>query len=318
MTLDNILEEIKKAETIVILTHETPDGDAVGSSLAVKIALKQLGKNADVIIPKYSKTFAFLPDANEIKSESEIKRYDLAITVDCADLKRVAAGTEYFETAKMKIQIDHHSINTMYADYNFVNPVAPACCEILIGMFEYFGIEITQELGTCIITGIITDTGGFQSPSVTAETFEFAAELLQKGINISNVYKKVLSTKTRANFELSRIVSNRMEFFEDGKVAFTYMNLEDEKQVGAEEGDHEGLVNIGRNLEGVEVSIFIREKEGTNGYKISLRSKEYVNVADVALMLGGGGHIRAAGCFVQGNIEEVKEKVLSEIRKVLK
>ena len=289
MTLDNILEEIKKAETIVILTHETPDGDAVGSSLAMRIALKQLGKNADVIIPKYSRAFAFLPDAILIKSESEIKKYDLAISVDCADLKRLAGGTVYFETAKIKIQIDHHSINTMFGDYNFVNPVAPACCEILLGMFEYFGLEITQELGTCIITGIITDTGGFQYDGVTAETFEFAAELLQKGINISKVYQKVFSTNTRAQFELSRIVSNRMEFFEEGKVAFTYMNLEDEKNVGAEEGDHEGLVNIGRNIEGVEVSIFIREKEGTNGYKVSLRSKEYVNVADVALMLGGGG-----------------------------
>ena len=103
---------------------------------------------------------------------------------------------------------------------------------------------------------------------------------------------------------------------EDGKVTFTYMNLCDEKSVGAEEGDHEGLVNIGRDIEGVEVSIFIREKEG--GYKVSLRSKEYVNVADVALMLGGGGHVRAAGCFVQGTVEEVKEKILSEIRKVLK
>lgn len=318
MTLDNILEEIKKAETIVILTHETPDGDAIGSSLAMKLALKQLGKNADVIIPKYSRTFAFLPSASEIKTESEIKRYDLAISLDCADLKRLAAGIEYFETAKMKIQIDHHSINTMFADYNFVNPVAPACCEILIGMFEYFGIEITQELGTCIITGIITDTGGFQYSGVTAETFEFAAELLQKGINISKVYQKVLSTKTKANFELSRIVSNRMEFLEDGKVTFTYMNLEDERNVAAEEGDHEGIVELGRNIEGVEVSIFIREKEGKNGYKVSLRSKEYVNVADVALMLGGGGHIRAAGCFVQGTVEEVKEKILSEIRKVLK
>ena len=109
-----------------------------------------------------------------------------------------------------------------------------------------------------------------------------------------------------------------MEFFEDGKVAFTYMNLEDEKAVGAEEGDHEGLVNIGRNIEGVEVSIFIREKQGANGYKVSLRSREYVNVADVALMLGGGGHIKAAGCFVQGTVQEVKEKILSEIRKVIK
>jgi len=317
MTLDNILEEIKKAEKIVILTHETPDGDAIGSSLAMKLALNQLGKEADVIIPKYSRTFNFLPDANEIKKESEVERYDLAIAVDGATLKRLA-GVEYFEKAKTKIQIDHHSVNGMYADYNFVNPVAPACCEILLGMFEYFGIEITPEIGTCIIAGIITDTGGFQYAGVTAETFEFAAELLQKGVNISNVYQKVLSTKTRAHFELSRLVSGRMEFFENGKIAFTYMNRKDEENAGAEEGDHEGLVEIGRNIEGVEVSVFIREKEGENLYKVSLRSREYVNVSDVALMLGGGGHVKAAGCLVQGTIEEVKEKVLSEIKKVMK
>ena len=317
MTLDNILEEIKKAETIVILTHETPDGDAIGSSLAMKLALKQLGKDAYVIIPKYSRTFEFLPEAKSIKKESEVEKYDLAISVDGATLKRLA-GAEYFEKAKTKIQIDHHSVNTMYADLNFVNPVAPACCEILLGMFEYFGIEITLEIGTCIITGIITDTGGFQYAGVTAETFEFAANLLQKGVNISNVYQKVLSIKTRAHFELSRLVSGRMEFFENGKIAFTYMNKEDEEKAGAEEGDHEGLVEIGRNIEGVEVSVFIREKEGVNSYKVSLRSKEYVNVADVALMLGGGGHIKAAGCLVQGTIQEVKEKVLAEIKKVMK
>ena len=127
MTLDNILEEIKRAETIAILTHETPDGDAIGSSLAMKLAVKQLGKEADVIIPKFPRTFDFLPEAKKIKTDSEIKRYDLAISVDCSDLKRLAKGEEYFLTAKTKIQIDHHSINSMFADHNFVNPVAPAC-----------------------------------------------------------------------------------------------------------------------------------------------------------------------------------------------
>lgn len=318
MTLDNILEEIKKAETIAILTHETPDGDAIGSSLAMKLAINELGKEADVIIPKFSKTFEFLPDANTIKAQSEIKRYDLAIALDCSDLKRLEKGKEYFETAKTKIVIDHHSNNAMFGDYNFVNPVAPACCEILVGMFEYFGIEISTKLGTCIIAGIITDTGGFQYSGVTAETFEFAAELLRKGVNIPLVYKKALKVRTKANFELEKLISNRMEFLEDGKVTFTYMNLEDEKKVNAQEGDHEGLVEIGRDIEGVEVSIFIREKEGTDGYKVSLRSNEYVNVADVCLMLGGGGHLRAAGCFISGSISEVKEKILAEIRKVLK
>lgn len=317
MTLDKILEEIKKAEKIVILTHETPDGDAVASSLAMKLALKQFGKEADVIIEKLPKTFSFLPEVNTIKSSSDITEYDLAISVDASDLKRVSGGIKYFETAKTKIVIDHHSSNAMFGDYNFVNPVSPACCEVLLEIFNYFGVQINVELGTCIITGIITDTGGFQYSGVNAETFEFAAELLRKGVKISEVYKKALKTKTKASFELSRLASKRLEFLENGKITFTYITAEDEKNANAEEGDHEGIVEEGRDIEGVEISIFIREKEGANGYKVSLRSNEYVNVSDVALMFGGGGHARAAGCFILGNIEEVKNKIVSEVKKVL-
>ena len=318
MTLDNILEEIKKAEKIVILTHETPDGDAIGSSLAMSLAIKQLGKNPDVIIPEYSRLFEFLPGSKDIKKESDIQKYDLAISVDCTDLKRLKCGDRYFANAKSKIVIDHHGTNKMFGDFNFVNPVSPACCEILIGMFEYFGIEITKEIGSCIVTGIITDTGGFRYSGVTAETFEFTAELLRKGVNVSDIYKRVLDTKTRANFELNKLVSQRMEILENGKVTFTYINLEDEKNVNAEEGDHEGLVEIGRDIEGVEVSVFIREKQDPIGYKVSLRSNDYVNVSDVCLMFGGGGHPKAAGCFIQGDLEQAKTKILAEIKKVLK
>ena len=318
MTLDNILEEIKKAEKIVILTHETPDGDAIGSSLAMSLAIKQLGKNPDVIIPEYSRLFEFLPGSKDIKKESDIQKYDLAISVDCTDLKRLKCGDRYFANAKSKIVIDHHGTNKMFGDFNFVNPVSPACCEILIGMFEYFGIEITKEIGSCIVTGIITDTGGFRYSGVTAETYEFTAELLRKGVNVSDIYKRVLDTKTRANFELNKLVSQRMEILENGKVTFTYINLEDEKNVNAEEGDHEGLVEIGRDIEGVEVSVFIREKQDPSGYKVSLRSNDYVNVSDVCLMFGGGGHPKAAGCFIQGDLEQAKTKILAEIKKVLK
>jgi len=318
MTLDNVLEEINKAEKIVILTHETPDGDAIGSSLAVMHAIKLLGKEADVIIPEYSNCFSFLPGIEKIKSESDIERYDLAIALDCADNKILNGNEKYFEIAKRKIVIDHHSSNKMYGDINFVNPVAPACCEILIGMFDYFGIELTKEIGTCIITGIITDTGGFDY-NTNAETFDFAAMLLRKGINISEVYRRVLKTKTRPNFELRKLAENRLEFLEDGKVTFSYITLEDEKNVNAKTGDHEGLVENGRDIEGVEVSIFLHEKEGkSNGFKVSLRSKEYVNVSDVCLMFGGGGHARAAGAFLNGTIEQIKEKIMVEIKKQLK
>lgn len=318
MTLDNIIEEIKKAESIVILTHEAPDGDAIGSSLAMKVALKQLGKNADVIIKEFPRVFDFLPERQEVKKESDIEKYDLAISLDCADFKRLI-GNEYFEKAKQTIVIDHHGSNQMYGDINFVNPVSPACCQILIGMFQYFDIEIDKELGTCILTGIITDTGGFRYSKVTAETFEFTADLLQKGVNVSDIYKRVLDTKTKANFELMRRTIDRMEFLEDGKITFTYITNKDLEDVNAGVGDHEGLVEVGRDIEGVEVSVFIRQREDDkNAYKVSMRSNDYVNVSDVCLMFGGGGHEKAAGAVVQGDIEQVKQKVINELKKVLR
>ena len=317
MTLDEILKEIKKAEKIVVLTHESPDGDAVGSSLAIKHMLKNLNKEADVIIPEYSRLFNFLPEIDQVKKESDIKKYDLAISVDCADLKRLAKK-EYFENANKTIVIDHHGSNNMYGDLNYVNPVSPACCEVLAGMFEYFQISITKEIGTCIMTGIITDTGGFRHSGINSETFEFTADLIRIGVDIPDIYKRALRTKTRANFLLTRKVLDRMEILEDGKVTFTYITAQDEKEVGAEPGDHEGLVDIGRDIEGVEVSIFIRQKEEENAYNISLRSGECVNVSDICLIFGGGGHPRAAGALIQGNVEQVKEKVLKEIRKALK
>ena len=317
MTLDEILKQIQKAEKIVILTHESPDGDAVGSSLAMKLIVEKLEKTADVIIPEYSRLFNFLPSAEAIMTDSEIKNYDLAISVDCATLKRMAKK-EYFENAKSTIVIDHHGSNTMYGDLNYVNPASPACCEVIAGMLKYYEIDITKDIGTCLMTGIITDTGGFRHVGITPETFEFTADLIRLGVDVPDIYKRTLNTKTRANFELSKRVMDRMEILEDGKVTFTYMDKKDEEEVGAEPGDHEGLVEIGRDIEGVEVSIFIRQKENEDAYKISMRSGNKVNVSDICFLFGGGGHPRAAGALIQGNVEQVKEKLMKEVRKALK
>lgn len=318
MTLDEIIKEIKKANSIAILTHESPDGDAVSSSLSVMHALLQLDKKADVIIPEFPKDFEFLPGADKIKKESDIKQYDLAISVDCSDLKRLVGSEEYFETAKETIQIDHHSINAMFADLNYVDPVAPACCQILIGMFEYFGIEINKEIGTCILTGIITDTGAFQYSGVTPETLEFAAEILRKGVNMSKICQQVLRNKSKANCELTKLLYDRMEFLEDGKIVISYITLQDNENVNAQLGDDEGLVEIERDIEGVEVAVLLKEKEGKNGFKASLRSKENVNVSDVCFLLGGGGHPRAAGCFVSGTLEQVREKIIKAIKQEMR
>ena len=279
-------------------------------------ALEEIGKNVDIIIPEYSKSFAFLPQIEKLKKTTEIEKYDLAIALDCASPKILKGYTKYFENAKTKIVIDHHSSNVMYGDVNFVNPVAPACAQVLIGMFSYFGIKMTKDMATAIMTGIITDTGGF-SYSATAETFEFASEVLTLGVNISEIFRRALHTKNKANFELTKRAMDRLEFYEDGRVAFTYITGQDQEEVHAVQGDHEGIVDVGKNIDDVEVSIFLHEVKG-KGYKISLRSLEYVDVASIAIMLGGGGHLRAAGAYGRGNVEQIRDKVLKEVKKQLK
>ncbi|MBR6034130.1 MAG: bifunctional oligoribonuclease/PAP phosphatase NrnA [Clostridia bacterium] len=317
MILDNILEEINKAEDIVILTHETPDGDAIGSSLALYGALKSMGKKADVIIPECPEIFNFLPWYEEIRKEGKEEKYSLAIALDCSDIKRLNGFAKYFETAKTKIVIDHHGSNTMFGDFNFVNPDSPAACQILVTVLEYMGIEINKGIGACIATGIITDTGGFRHSTIKPETFEFTAELLKKGVNISSIYRRVMQITSMRQFEIRRIALNRMEFLEDGKIAFTYITKKEQEELGIGVGDHEGIVEFGRDVEGVEVSIFLRELPD-GGYKASFRSNEYVNVSDICLLFGGGGHPKAAGCNINLPLEQSKEKLVSETKKYLK
>ena len=318
MTLDNILEEIKKAQTIVVLAHESPDGDAIASSLSVMHVLEQLGKKVDVVIPEYPIDFNFLPGAEKILAKGKEEPYELAISVDCTDLRRLAGGKEYFEPAKKTIQIDHHSVNSMFADLNYVDPVAPACCQVLIAMFEYYEIEITKELATCILTGIVTDTGGFQWGGVTPETFEFAAELVRKGAKLKEICRIALRKKSKAHCELEKLIYNRLEFLEDGKIAIAYLTLDDYKTLNAKIGDDEGLVEMLRDIEDVEVAVLLKEKEGTNGFKGSIRSHETVNVSDICMLLGGGGHRGAAGCFVSGTLEQAKAKVINAVKQGLK
>lgn len=316
-TLEKINEEINKANSILIVTHENPDGDAVGTSLALYNALKLNGKsNVDVVIPESPRTFDFLPGASEIKKTTDIESYDLAISVDCSTLEMLNGLSKTFENSVTSVVIDHHGTNTMFGDYNFVNPDSPACAEVMIVVLSYFKMEITKEIGTCLLAGIITDTGGFKYQGVTAETFEFVASLLKKGVNVSDTYRKVLQVKTKSAFELSRLATNRLEFFEDGKIAYTFLTLEDYEKYNAEPGDHEGIVDVGRDIEGVEVSIFIREIKG-KGLKVSLRSNNKVNVDEIALLFGGGGHQKAAGISMNGDFESVKNKIIAEVRRYL-
>lgn len=288
-----------------------------GSSLATYIILKRLNKEVDVIIPNYPETYKYLPCVDEVKKEAEKDRiYDLAIALDCGDIKRLDDPNLNYDLAKVTINVDHHSSNSMFADYNFVDPVAPACSQILTSICDQIGIEINKEIGTCLLTGIITDTGGLRYEGVTSETYEFVADILKKGVKVSKVYKQAFAAISRNKFEARRLAMERLEFLEDGKITFTYITKKDMEKIGVGTNELEGIVENGRDIKDVEVSVLLYEKE--NGFKASLRSNEYVNCADICLLFGGGGHIKAAGCTLPYEFEESKEKILSAVKRFIR
>jgi len=312
VAMEKIKDLITNAETILIFTHKSPDGDAIGSSLAFYNALLKMYKKVDIIIEDIPRIFNFLSNIEKVVDKTEVKEYDLVIVLDCANQQRIGQfENNYFENAKFTLNIDHHISNTKYANYNYISENSPACCEYLVEIFDYLGIEITEDIAECLMVGLLTDTGGFQYSNVGEKTYEFASRVCNL-IDIPKIYKRVLSTKTKPQFELSKIAMSRMELLEGEKIAFSYLTLKDFEKVNACYGDHEGIVNFGRNIEGVEVSVFVREIE--NGYRVSLRGNGLVNVNEIAILFNGGGHRDAAGFDSLLDFDTLKEKLLNVIK----
>ncbi len=312
--LDKIIEIISNTDKIGIFAHVDPDGDAVGSILALYMSLKQLKKDVEVICDEYSDVFKFIPYIEETKKEST-KKYNLCIALDCADKKRLYDPKNAFDKAPITISIDHHASNTFFAMNNYIEENSPAVCKTLVKVLKRLNVNITKEIGEALMTGIITDSGGFRYDTVDDETFEFAAQMLDVGVNISKIYQTTFDIQTKAQFKLTSIATSRLEFVNNGKIAITYITKEDMKKTEAKTGDHEGIVNVGRKVEGVSVSIFLREDE--EGYRVSLRSNDETDVAEIAKTFDGGGHSKAAGCTINEPLEIAIKKLIKETVKNL-
>ena len=304
---------INNSESILLLTHESPDGDAIGSVLSFYHYLISINKSVDMVILDVPKVFDFLPSIDKIVDNVD-RVYDLGIVLDCASRERIGQNSDLFSRCRETIVIDHHISNTNYGNVNYVMGDISSCCQVVYYLFKDLGISINKEIGKSIITGVLTDTNGFGHCGVDGNTFKLASDLIDVGVNIHNIYQKVLWMKTMSQYNLMKIGMDRLEFLYDGKVAFTYILEDDFKKVGAILGEHEGIVDIGRNIDGVLVSIFIREN---NGWSISLRSTGMSDVGKIAINLGGGGHKMASGGKLNGTMEEVKTRVISEVEKVL-
>ena len=308
-----ILDEISKSNSILLLTHESPDGDAIGSVLAFYHYLTSINKSVHMVILDIPKVFNFLPSIDRVVDNS-LGNFDLGIVLDCASSERIGQLDDLFSRCRKTICIDHHMSNTNYCDLNLVEGNVSSCCQVIYYLFKEWNIDITKEIGESLISGVLTDTNGFGINSVDTKTYRLASDIMDLGVNVHAIYDRILCKRTMSQYELMKIAIDRLEFLCDGKIAFTYILMDDFDNVGAVTGEHEGIVDIGRNIEGVEVSIFIRED---NGFTVSLRSTGSVDVSKIASSIGGGGHYMASGGKLSGTLDEAKEKIINETKKVM-
>ncbi|MEY2525790.1 MAG: bifunctional oligoribonuclease and phosphatase NrnA [Verrucomicrobiota bacterium] len=310
---------MREHQKVAILSHVRPDGDALGSQLALALSLEKLGKtvrvwNEDGMLEKYS----FLPRAELLtKPPSAKEDVDLVVALDTAVQTRLGTTLDALGSSKMMINIDHHPSNPGYGDLVYIDPVAPATGQILFELFKDQELPMTQEIAENLYVAISTDTGSFQYPNTTARTFEIAAELTRAGVDVGRVSQLLYENYPRRRIELLRELLGTMRFEAKGCVASFSLSLETANRLGVLPEDNEGLIDHLRAIQGVIVAVFFEElPEGK--VRVSMRSKsDSADVCAICMKFGGGGHTRAAGARIRGTLAEVEQKVLEAICEVI-
>lgn len=318
MILDNIITTLNNSKSIAVLPHITADGDALGSCFAFALALQRAGKKVKVILEENIPfVYSFLP-GKELAEVYTIDNndYDVVVALDTGDMGRLGSRKEVFERGGTTVNIDHHSTNSEFAFYNFVQPSSSAVGEIVYQMLKMMHLELNHEIATCLYTAIATDTGGFRFSNTTSLTHQIIADLINNGAVVADISQKVFDTASYAKVKLMGLAIGTLEVLEKGKISVINVTPGMMKEAGAAEEDCDGIVNLGRNISGVEVALMLRQWED-NEVKVNLRSNGKVDVASLAATYKGGGHKKAAGCIVKGNLDEVKNKILNDIKEKL-
>lgn len=318
MTQDNepCSQEIRSllhaASQPLILAHIRPDGDAIASVLGLGLALQNAGKKVQmVLVDAVPAKFKFMPGSELIQTQAEAG-YDLAIAVDCSDQQRIG---ETFADLKFDINIDHHITNDQFARQNLVLPEQPATAAVLAQFLPEWGFPITPEIASVLLTGILTDTIGFRTSNVSAGTMRLAANLIENGANLTDLYEKALVSQSYSASQLWGFALSRLE--KKGRLAWTSITLEDRKKAGYAGRDDADLTNVLSAIEEIDVSILFNEQNNRK-IKVSWRSNPNIDVSKIAQRFGGGGHPPAAGAEINGNLEEVQNMVIEFTDSVLK
>ena len=310
-----IAEILRSDRTFVVISHQRPDGDALGSTLAVALCLRELGKSVTVwnedSIPE---KFRFLPGADLLtKPPTTPQNFDVAIVVDNAVEKRAGSARDAIAHANCWINIDHHISNDRFGDLVYVDPIAPAVGQILHQLFRQSNLPITEAIATNLFVAISTDTGSFCYSSTTAQTYEIVADLVRAGVNVGDISQKLYQSYPRRRLELLRDLLNVLRLSSHDRIASFSLTAETTRRLQLQPNDTEGVIDHLRSIDGVVVAVFFEEDVDSN-IRMSLRSKSpKIDVSRICGLFGGGGHKLAAGARTRGTLEAVEEKVLNAI-----
>lgn len=307
----------RKAEKLALISHVSPDGDTVGATLALRLAFLSLGKAVDIICDgEVPANMRFLEGADQYITPDRAKGpYDAAIAVDVSCRELMGKAEAVFDAAKTRLVIDHHATNPAYGEANVIVRGESACCLVVYDIIHALGVEITLPMGTCLMLGLSTDTGHFQYPATSARTLYAAAKLLELGVDISFLTRKIYRTQPMEKVNLTRIAYQNMRFELGGQVGVIELTHRDFEETGCSFGQADGLVNRALEVEGVRMAIMASERE--DGIKMSMRAVEPDTINDIAVLFGGGGHAQAAGCTIHAPLKEAVAQVLSAIAQKL-
>lgn len=321
--IDNIIKYIKGSNDFVVTSHISPDGDNIGSTLGIYYSLKILGKNVYYVLDDNAPSnLKFLVENITKLSSIEFNALNIndfnLIALDCGDRSRVCVSEEIKENAKKIICIDHHASNDSYGDLNYIDVNASSTSElvynILVRLNELENMSIiNKDIATALYTGLATDTGNFSYSSTHPSSFEMAKNLLLAGAQRDKIIQNVFQSNSYSYYKLLGEALNTLDIV-DNKIACISLTIDMLQRNNISFNDVDGITTYTRDIEGVEVGILLKQKK-ENEVKVSLRSKNYVNVSKIAQSFNGGGHIRAAGCTIYDTVENAKEKVLKAVLK---
>lgn len=305
---EKLIPYINRHDNILILPHINEDGDALGSSFALRLILLAMGKKAYVQMSAYHSYCDFLYGT---KDNQPLDGYTLAIAVDCAGLDRIGERSTLFENCPERIVIDHHATNTGFGMENVIDGNASACGELIFELAQELDVEVTPEIATALYMAISSDSGGFRYSNVSPETMRIGAALLECGADAVKVNELLFESQSIEKLKLMKSALESLEVYDGGRICCITLTYEQFLQSGAKAEETDGLVNIPRSLDTADIAVFLREKaDGT--VKASLRCNDKADVSKICASFGGGGHVKAAGCSFDCSLDEAKKKIIEK------